>query len=367
MTRPASGQRRSTPRRKRAARQLGLEALEDRNLLSSSAPSSVISLSGLALNPGQYSSSDILVEFKSSALIDGKAPALPGTSAEQLPLVAGLYEVKLANGMSVAQAMTAYTADPAVNVAEPDYSLSSSSVPNNPLFSQQSDLLNTGQGGGTPGDDIGATNAWSVTTGSASTVVAVMDTGIDYDQQDLYENIWINQAEIPKSRLAPSLGGTNPNGIQDYYHDGYVSWQDLNDPRNIGPGKVMDLDGAPFIDASDILAPMVLNSKGQDTGYGGWAYPGNTQDGDTAHPNDFIGWNFVANNNNPLDQNGHGTHVSGIIGAMGNSGVGTAGINWQVSLMDVQFMDSTGSGSIAEFISALDYAVQHGAKISNNS
>ena len=88
-----------------------------------------------------------------------------------------------------------------------------------------------------------------------------MDTGVDYDQEDLYENIWINQAEIPKSRLAPSLGGTNPNGIQDYYHDGYVSWRDLNDPRNIGPGKITDVNGDGIIDAADILAPMVLNSR----------------------------------------------------------------------------------------------------------
>jgi serine protease len=367
MTGPASGHRRSRPRRKQTARQLGLEVLEDRNLLSTSPASSAIDLSGLAVNTGQYSSSDILVLFNPAALIGGKVPTLAGTSAEPLPLITGLYEVKLPSGMSVARALAEYQADPAVTVAEPDYSLSSSTVPDNPMFDQQSDLLNTGQGGGTPGDDIDVTNAWSVTTGSASTVVAVMDTGIDYDQQDLYENIWINQAEIPKSRLAPSLGGTNPNGIQDYYHDGYVSWQDLNDPRNIGPGKVMDLDGAPFIDASDILAPMVLNAKGQDTGYGGWAYPGNTQDGDTAHPNDFIGWNFVDNNNNPLDENGHGTHVSGIIGAMGNSGVGVAGINWQVSLMDVQFLNANGTGSISAFISALNYAVEHGAKISNNS
>jgi serine protease len=358
--------RRSKPRRE--ARSPGLEILEDRTMLSASSAAPAIDLSGLALNTAQYSSSDILVDFKAIALTGGKVPTLSGTSAgQQLALVPGLYQVLLNNGETVQQALAAYGADPQVQEAEPDYALTSSVVPNNPLFNQQNDLLNTGQNGGTPGDDIGATHAWSVTTGSPSTIVAVMDTGIDYTQQDLYENIWINQAEIPKSRLAPSMGGTNPNGIQDYDHDGFVSWQDLNDPRNIGPGKVLNLDGAPYIDAYDILAPMVLNAQGQDTGLGGWSYPGNTQDGDTAHPNDFIGWNFVDNTNNPLDQNGHGTHVAGIIGAMGNSGVGISGINWQVSLMDVQFLSSSGTGSISAFISGLNYAIAHGAKISNNS
>jgi serine protease len=368
MTIPAKGPARSKSRRKKPGRQIGLEALEDRNMLSASAPSSVIDLSGLTVNSSQYSPNDILVQFKPGAISGNSVPTLPGTTAgAQLGLVSGLYEIMLNTGTTVSKALAEYAADPLVQIADPDYAITSSSVPNDPDFNQQWALDNTGQDGGTPGDDIGATHAWTVTTGSSNTVVALMDTGVDYDQEDLYENIWINQAEIPKSRLAPSLGGTNPNGIQDYYHDGYVSWQDLNDPLNIGPGKVMRLDGNPYIDAGDILAPMVLNAQGQDTGYGGWAYPGNTQDGDTAHPNDFIGWNFVDNNNNPLDQNGHGTNVAGIIGAMGNNGVGVTGIDWQVSLMPVQFMGANGTGTISNFILGLNYAVQHGAKISNNS
>jgi subtilisin family serine protease len=336
-----------------------LEALEDRNLLSVSSPSSVIDLTGLNVNTAQYSSSDILVEFKPSA-VPAKGPAaLAGTTAGMaLGLVPGLYEINLQSGMTVGQALAAYRADPNVIDAQPDYELVDSASPNNPLFNQQNALLNTGQGGGTPGDDIGATHAWSVTTGSYNTVVALMDTGVDYDQQDLYQNIWINQAEIPASRM---------KNLVDVYHDGRITFADLNNPINQGPFKITDVNHDGVIDAADILAPMILNAQGQDTGMGGWAYPGNTQDGDTAHPNDFIGWNFVDNNNNPLDENGHGTHVAGIIGAQGNSGLGVAGIDWQVSLMPVQFLDSNGTGSISAFIDGLNYAVMHGAMISNNS
>jgi subtilisin family serine protease len=95
--------------------------------------------------------------------------------------------------------------------------------------------------------------------------------------------------------------------------------------------------------------------------------PNNTKDGDTAHPNDLFGWNFVNNTNNPLDDNGHGTNVSGILGAVGNNGMGVAGVDWNVQIMPIKFLGSDGQGAISAFIQGLNYAVQHGAKISNNS
>jgi len=70
---------------------------------------------------------------------------------------------------------------------------------------------------------------------------------------------------------------------------------------------------------------------------------------------------------NPMDDHDHGTHVAGIIGAVGNNGVGMAGINWNVRLMALKFMDSSGRGSEADELAALDYALDKGARISNNS
>src|SRR5262249_51814674 len=131
--------------------------------------------------------------------------------------------------------------------------------------------------------------------------------------------------------------------------------------------KITDINGDGRIDAEDILAPMVLDGHGNDTGSGGWAYPGNTQDGDTDHPNDFVGWNVWTNTNRPFDDNSHGTHTTGTIGALGNNGLGVAGVNWAVQLMCVKFLNSGGGGLWSDSITAVMYSVRHGAQVSSNS
>ena len=80
-----------------------------------------------------------------------------------------------------------------------------------------------------------------------------------------------------------------------------------------------------------------------------------------------VGYNFVSNNTNPMDQNGHGSIVAGIIGGVGNNGVGVTGVDWSVKMMDLQFMDASGSGSTANAVLAINYAVANGAKILNLS
>ena len=70
-----------------------------------------------------------------------------------------------------------------------------------------------------------------------------------------------------------------------------------------------------------------------------------TQDGDTATPNDLIGWNFVNNTNNPMDDEGHGTFTAGEIGEMTNNAIGGAGLVWNAQIMPVEFLDSSGNGT----------------------
>jgi subtilisin family serine protease len=80
-----------------------------------------------------------------------------------------------------------------------------------------------------------------------------------------------------------------------------------------------------------------------------------------------VGYNFVSSNANPADDNGHGTHVAGIIGAVGDNGVGVVGVNWHVQIMPLKFLDSSGSGYTSNAVRALNFAVNHGAIIVNAS
>ncbi len=70
---------------------------------------------------------------------------------------------------------------------------------------------------------------------------------------------------------------------------------------------------------------------------------------------------------NPTDDNGHGSHCAGTIGASGNDGVGITGINWKVKLMGLKFLDSEGAGTLETAVKAIDYAIKMKVKILSNS
>lgn len=210
---------------------------------------------------------------------------------ESFTLVEGLSLAKVSAGQSMDAALAALKANPSVEYAEPNYVVSSFVIPNDTNFPRQYGLHNTGQTGGSNDADIDAPEAWDITTGT-DTIIAVIDTGVDYNHPDLSANIWVNTAEIAN------------NGIDDD-RNGYVD--------------------------------------------------------------DVRGWDFANNDANPMDDNRHGTHVAGIVGARGNNAVGVAGVNWSVRIMPLKFMTATGAGNTANAIRALQYAVRMGAKVSNNS
>ena len=74
-------------------------------------------------------------------------------------------------------------------------------------------------------------------------------------------------------------------------------------------------------------------------------------------PQGTHGFNAITKTCDPMDDNDHGTHVSGTIGAVGNNGTGVAGVNWTTKIMGLKFMNSGGSGSYADAIAAIDWAV----------
>lgn len=154
--------------------------------------------------------------------------------------------------------------------------------------------------------DTGVQDAWKVTLGDPNMVVAVLDTGVDYTHEDLLPNMWRNPKEIPD------------NGIDD--------------------------DGNGYID-------------------------------------DVVGWDFVSKDNkpydlatdNPLDllkgdaNPGHGTHCAGNVAARNDNNIGIAGVAPNVKIMALRFISEKGSGTTADAISAIRYAVDNGAKILSNS
>ena len=72
---------------------------------------------------------------------------------------------------------------------------------------------------------------------------------------------------------------------------------------------------------------------------------------------DAHGFNAIDNTGDPMDENGHGTHCAGIIGAEGDNSEGIAGINWTVEIMPLKFMNANGSGTTADAIKAINYVI----------
>src|SRR5204862_4204226 len=70
------------------------------------------------------------------------------------------------------------------------------------------------------------------------------------------------------------------------------------------------------------------------------------------------GFNAITRSCDPFDDHFHGTHVGGTIGAAGNNGVGVVGVNWYASLMGLKFLSANGSGTLADAVNAIEFAIQ---------
>ena len=216
--------------------------------------------------------------------------------------------LSLPDGMTYYDALVLLKRKKILYTAEPNYLIPVKNIPDDPKFSLQWGLNNTADSSGTEDADIDASEAWDIETGSREVIIAVIDTGVDYNHEDLRDNIWHNSNEIPDNNV-------------DDDNNGYID----------------DIVGWDFVDAS--------------SGYSGEDY--NDPD------------------NDPMDMLGHGTHVAGIAAAAAGNGTGIAGVAYGSRIMAVRagYKDLSGSGVLesADAAQAILYAADNGAKIINLS
>ena len=125
-----------------------------------------------------------------------------------------------------------------------------------------------------------------------------------------------------------------------------------------GCGKVAVLDTGTDTDHPDLESNLY---KSKDK-------PNNNKDDDkNGYVDDTYGFNVIKGKGSGQDNEGHGTHVSGIIAAHGNNSEGISGICWSANLVPVKFMNQDGQGSSSDAITGIEYAVKQGIKIINCS
>lgn len=197
-----------------------------------------------------------------------------------------------------ASVLSSIEAIPEVEIVEPNYIYRISKTPNDPMLGLLWGISNKGQKDsrgqvGLAGIDVDAERAWDIQTGSKDVIVAVIDTGIDYNNPNLKDNVWTNEEE---------------------------------------------LNGKPGVD-----------------------------DDRNGYVDDIHGYNFTNDTGDPMDDQGHGTHCSGTIGATGNDGSGIVGVAWNTRIMGVKFLDAGGSGTLENALKAINYATKNKARIMSNS
>jgi subtilisin family serine protease len=174
-------------------------------------------------------------------------------------------------------------------------------------------------------------------------------------------NLIIKTLRVPNDELFPYLWGLQNDGslggVVDADIDATQAWDFIR--PGLATVLVADIDSGSDYTHEDLQANMWTNTR---------EIPNNGIDDDhNGYIDDVRGWNFFGKNNNPMDDNLHGTHTAGTIGALSNNGIGIAGVAWNVKIMPLKFTDELGNGTCVDAALAIRYAANNGAKISNNS
>jgi Subtilase family/Fervidolysin N-terminal prodomain len=179
---------------------------------------------------------------------------------------------------------------------------------------------------------------------------------------------FVLHADVPNDPFVNQLWGLDnfgqtvnwSTGTPDADIDAREAWSVSTGSPNV---VVAVIDTGVDLAHPDLAANIWVN-PGEDCA--GCRTNGLDDDGN-GYVDDWRGWDFVNGDNNPTDDQGHGTHVSGTIAAVGNNGVGVVGVTWSTRIMPLKFLGADGSGTTADAISAILYANAKGVPILNNS
>lgn len=123
--------------------------------------------------------------------------------------------------------------------------------------------------------------------------------------------------------------------------------------------KIAVIDTGVDYSHKDLKQNILINEKELNGSAG-------VDDDGNGYIDDVYGWDFANNDNDPMDDNGHGTHCAGTIGAAHNS-IGVAGVMANVSILPIKFIKASGSGSVEAAIKSIDYAIKMGVDVMSNS
>lgn len=194
---------------------------------------------------------------------------------------------------------------------------------------------------------------------------------VEYAEPDylFYTDDLINRqtpADKTSQKTSVSMKSTNSSPDDPFFQDGsqsYLNTVDVPKAWAITTGDSTQIIGIIDTgvdgDHSDLKDNMWTNPN---------EIPGNGVDDDhNGYVDDVHGWDFVNNDNDPADDNSHGTHVAGIADAEGNNGIGITGVAWHAKIMPIKVMQSSGIGSASDIAAGVNYAAQNGATVINMS
>ena len=191
------------------------------------------------------------------------------------------------------------------------------------------------------------------------------------------------ETAVRRLRSRPDISYAEPNyvlHISETPNDSrFPELYGLNNTGQTGGTVDADIDATQawdvFTGSSNVLIGVIdtgVDYMHPDLAANIWTNPGeisdnNVDDDQNGYIDDVHGYDFVNEDGDPMDDNGHGSHCSGTIGAVGNNGIGVAGVNWNVKILACKFLSASGSGNAADAIEALNYATTMGVRLTSNS